>query len=240
MSPGLGKVFKRLQVALLICEIPVLGFVLVVCYSLWRHNLFGEVVPYAIQLCSLLSWSTGAMGLLMLGGNPRVEIEDRVNNIPEHINAKLFEPPESPSITANSGTHARHGKRIADADDNIILEFGFLQGAAFQPVAGNCKLSFDEVCSICGLNIMLKRPWQWKLGMAWYASHLLASIILQIASTTTATIGSQSMGVIILILTSVFRGMGVAGPEEWMIPDWAMREGAGYALAMQGKTYSRT
>lgn len=71
-------------------------------------------------------------------------------------------------MTATSDTRARHGKRKADANDNITLEFGFLQGAIFQPVAGTCKLPFDEVYSICGLKIMLKRPWQWKLGMAWY------------------------------------------------------------------------
>ena len=140
---------------------------------------------------------------------------------------------------ASTQTHPRQGERITDEDGNVPLQFGFLQGGTFQPSAGKSKLTFVEVEAIVALKMTMKRTWKWKLSILWYATHLLASIVLQIASATTATLGSQAMGVAILITTSVFRGMGVAGDEKWMIPNWAMRKGATYGAALQGKFLSR-
>ena len=52
-----------------------------------RVNLFGDALPYIVKIASLLSWAVGAIGLLMLGGNPRVKLV--VKSVPEHIKRRL-------------------------------------------------------------------------------------------------------------------------------------------------------
>lgn len=253
MGDRLGSVFRRLQLGLLIGDVMLIAFIVVVFYSVWGHNYFGYFAPYAVQLASLSSWAIGAIGLLAMGGNPRVKLSFGVENIPQHILGRLYDIPhgsvrkhetgvsaaEKAKMAATLKLDMRKWPKKADADGNVTLEFGFFQGAMYQEGQGSCTISFEELENICGLQLELVRTWRWKAAMVWYISHLLASILLQLVAPLVATWGSQVLGLIFLLATSILRGIGISGPEEWMIPRWAMREGAHYAVSMQGKVWSR-
>src|SRR5436309_1668779 len=54
---------------------------------LWRRNIFGQAAPYTIEITSIASWSVGAIGLLMHGGNPRVAIVEK--ELSPHVEKRL-------------------------------------------------------------------------------------------------------------------------------------------------------
>lgn len=170
----------------------------------------------------MISWAVGAIGLLMLGGNPRVKIVDTA--IPSHVETRI-----------KSGT--RHDKKSGDR--TIRLEFGSFHGSVYYSSRGHCTLPVDVVQTICGWELELRRPLFWKLGFVWPGFLLLISILLQIAGAQVATLGSETMGVAILLGTSLARGMGVSGPEEWLIPKWKYRRGTNYGASLLGRMMSR-
>lgn len=261
MTAGLGRVFVRLARGLVIANILVVGFIVTVFYALWQRNIFGQVAPFIIQLCSLASWAVGATGLLMFGGNPSVAIRHE-GDIPMHIKKRIYHvgtPTSSPAQDPGIGQNTQEagnslsisplpdniegtvddGRLETDINGNVNLSFGSLHGSIFTDDQGKCHIPGTALEAICSLEMTLTRTYGWYLAIIWFLLHLAASITLQIAGAKVATVASEIMGVGILIATSVFRGAGVSGPEKWMIPGWAMRPGAEYAVPLLNKFLSR-
>lgn len=216
VSSRLGVVFKRLLRGLLLVNVLIIGLNVVVFYALWYSNVLGTSAPYVIQLCSLSSWASGAVGLMMMGGNPRVQI-DHSKPAPKHIQERLD------SLT----------------DGYTRLEFGSLHGSVFVNDQGACGAPCDLVKSVCRWRLRIRRNWYWHVGMAWFSLFLMISITLQIAGSRVATTRSEVMAIILLIATSVLRGAGLSGPESWMIPKWKRRKNARYGAELQGQIRSR-
>ncbi|ORY01423.1 hypothetical protein BCR34DRAFT_605919 [Clohesyomyces aquaticus] len=231
LNTHLGKVFQRLFLGLVLANIIVVCFIVSVCYALWVRNIYDKAIPYAIQLCSLASWAYGAIGLLMLGGNPRVKMSFE-DGIPGHIEARLVEKVQV------RGHESLHIQELDPAGD-LELHFGYQQGSVFTGDSSSCLVPGHIVKRVCALKLVITRPPEWYVGIVWFALYLCISIMLQIAGTKVAQIGSQIMSVFILILTSVFRGQGISGPESRMIPSWKAWPGAKYGAALVGKTQSR-
>lgn len=213
----LGVVFRRLFQFLVFANFFVIAFVVSVFYALWGQNIYGEAAPYVLQLCSLTTWTFGATGLLLLGGNPRVKIDNR-KAIPKHIQSRLDSLP----------------------CDFVELQFGSLHGSIYTQDRGACYVHKDIIREICSWNLILTRKWGWHASVLWFALHIGTSVALQVAGSRVATIFSQIMGIGILVSTSILRGMGISGPEEWMIPRWKMRKHASYAVVLQGQILSRS
>lgn len=203
-------------------QLLAVAFALTVVYAIFRHNLFGHFAPYVIQLCSLTSWAVGAIGLLMLGGNPRVKIVDTA--ISPYIETRLH------ADTVNDGK----------PDEGYIrLEFGSIHGSIYVSSRGHCILPVDVVRAICRWDLELQMPMLWKMGFLWSSLFLLISILLQIAGAQVTSLGSESMAVAFLMATSLARGWGVSRPEEWLIPKWKMRQGSNYGASLLGRMVSR-
>jgi hypothetical protein len=98
---------------------------------------------------------------------------------------------------------------------NAKVDFGSLHGSVFVYDKSHCFISLDIVRMVCGRDPVLKRTWWWYAGMLWRSTLLLTSIALQIAGAKTATTGSAAVGIVVLICTSILRGSGISGPEEW-------------------------
>lgn len=218
VSDRLGIVFYHLFRGLLVASLLDMAFVITVFYTLWRSNIYGESAPYVVQLSSLASWAVGAVGLLMLGGNPRVRIVDKT--IPLHVEIRLRS-----HETENPG--------------KVRLEFGSIHGSVYTPDRGHCFLPPNIVRSICGWDLKLRRTSQWYLGLLWFSLVLLMSIVLQISGLKVTTAGSGIMSIVFLLATSVLRGSGVSGREEWLIPRWKRRGNANYGARLQGAVSSR-
>lgn len=216
VSNRLGVVFKRLMRGLVLVDFLVLGLTIIVFNALWYNNVFGSAVPYVIQLCSMFSWASGAVGLMMLGGNPRVQIEQN-KPAPKHVQERLD---------------------LLD-DGYTVLEFGSLHGSVFVNDQGTCGVPCDIVKSVSRWRLTTVRSWQWYAGMIWFSLFLLFSMTLQIAGSTVATTRSEIISIILLISTSVLRGAGISGPESWMIPRRKRRNNAKYAVKLQGQIRSR-
>ena len=222
ISDRLGIVFFPLLVVLVFAQLLTIAFALTVVYAIFRHNLFGLFAPYVIQLCSLISWAVGAVSLLMLGGNPRVKIVERA--IPPYVECRL---------------HAETKDSETTDQKTIRLEFGSIHGSVYISTRGHCVLPVDVVRMICGWDLDLQRPIRWKLGFVWSSLFLFISILLQIAGAQVTTLGSESMAVAFLVATSLARGWGVSGPEEWLIPKRKMRQGTNYGASLLGRMVSR-
>lgn len=169
------------------------------------------------QLSSVLTWFVGAVGLLVQGGTPRVTLVTDAK-ITSHLSSKLANLPMTPKVT---------------------VKFGSLIGSNFVPDKGTCTIDRELVKSICRMNIKCVRDGRWIAGMLFYASMLLLSIVLQIGGSAVATVWSEVMVVGILLLTSVCRGYGVAGPEIWQIPSWIRRPGAYTGAILVGQRTRR-
>lgn len=214
----LGGVFHHLLRWLILANVLIIGLVVCIFYALWFRNIFGPGTPYLIQVASSVSWAVGAIGLLMIGGNPRVEIFQ--TEIPAHIQARLRQQEKNES-------------------EKVTLHFGSIHGSVFTPDQGHSSLSGKVVQEICGWELRLKRPWQWHLSVAWCGFLLILSIVLQIAGVRVATIWSEVLGVVILLTTSIARGSGVSGSEEWMIPQWKRRKNTKHGAKLLGEFKSR-
>ena len=62
---------------------------------------------------------------------------------------------------------------------------------------------------------------------------------MQIVGSQVANMSSTIFSVIVLLITALARGYGVAGPEEWLIPRWKRRMTAGYGARLVEKMESR-
>ena len=119
------------------------------------------------------------------------------------------------------------------------MQFGSLHGSVFTEDKGTCYLPAHVVRKICSSDLELCRTPGWVAGMAWCGLQLALSMVLQIAASQGAVVGSEVLGIVVLIVTAVLRGIGLSGPEEWQIPAWKMRPGASYGAIMVGLFASR-
>jgi hypothetical protein len=224
LDDNLGVIFRPLFTVLVVVNILVIALSVAAIYSIFTDNIFGTLMPFVIQVASLLLWAVGAVGLLMLGGNPRVKvIKKKKEDLPEHIRNKL----EALSLSLNY------------KGDVVEIRFGSLHGSRYTPDHGYCAVPFFLVEKISRCDLVSVRPRSWVIGLAWWSICLLLSIAMQIMGAQVATVGSQVFSVIILLMTALARGYGVAGPEEWLIPRWKRRKGAAYGAPLVGKMEAR-
>ncbi|PPQ69952.1 hypothetical protein CVT26_013288 [Gymnopilus dilepis] len=225
LSPKLGVVFRPLLIALIVINVLVVFLSIATVYSIFKENIFGVLVPFVVQVASLLLWAVGATGLLMLGGNPRVRIKPISNkDMPPYILDRLSKLED----TKNK------------EDDTVDIHFGSIHGSRYTPDHGHCTLPFPIVDKLCRWDVVPVRPRSWLVGIGWWSFCLLGSIALQIMGAQVATVWSEIFSVVVLLMTALARGYGVAGPEEWLIPRWKTRATAGYGAALLGKTEART
>ena len=212
-----GTVFKWFIRFLVLYNTLLAGFVISVMYALFECNIFGKGAPYALQLCSLAAWTSGATGLLMLGGNPRVKI---ISQSP----ALAFVQERLELLT---GTFTKVG-------------FGSLHGSHYRADRGHCYVPTSILRDVLCWKLELVRTWPWCAAMLWFGSFLLTSIALLIIGAKIATLGSQILAIVVLVTTSTLRGAGLSSPEEWMIPPWKRRDGAVNGASLVGMKRART
>jgi hypothetical protein len=212
VSEKLSVIFSPLLLRLLEASI-LAGFLgLSVLYSHLAHNYFGRVLPYAVEASSMLFWVIGAVGLLAIGGHPRVRIVRKP--IPLHVESRL------PS-----------GK----VPEEMRLEFGSLDGSDYTNDRGTTILSSQLVRDICQYDLELRRPADWWAYFGWFTTMVLMSVGLKVVGITSATFGSQLIGVGFLIVTSIWRGAGIHSPESWLIPDAQRRPKTNYGAILVGQ-----
>ena len=233
-SDRLGVVFKRLFPTIVALNFLFLILLVVVCYSLWGTNLFGQSSPYVIKICSFALWIVGATGLLMMGGNPRVKIVS--HEIPQFVEERIYLQSRKGS-TSESDSSDESTDDLAKPFERLQIEFGSVHGSVFTPDYGTCTVPLDVVRAVCSWDIEFSRTWRWFLGTSWFGLMLLCSIVLQVAGIKRATLWSEVLGVVLLLVTSVLRGLGISGREEWLIPRWKSR--AHYGATLQGVLESR-
>ena len=231
-SDRLGVVFSRLFPTIIIFNFLVLVVVTTVFYALWADNLYGRSSAYIIKLCSFASWMVGATGLLMMGGNPRVKIVSQ--EIPSFVEDRIQQ------ALARKGSMSESDDSNDDSEqpgDGIEVEFGSVHGSLYTPDYGTCIVPLEVVRAVCGWDIEFSRTWRWFVGVLWFGLMMLCSIALQLAGVKCTTLGAEVLGVVLLLVTSVLRGSGISGREEWLIPKWKCR--AQYGASLQGVLESR-
>jgi len=144
-----------------------------------------------------------------------------------------------PTIDGEKSEWCAAGENVPAVDEKVRLNFGSLHGSVFTSDNGHCYLSLRVFRSVCKYDLQLFRPRSWYLGMSWCGFLLALSIILQIVGSQSATVGSEILGIVMLILTALLRGIGLSGPEEWQIPKWKIRKGANYEADLIGLLSSR-
>jgi hypothetical protein len=70
IGQDLGSVFKWLFHYLVIANLIVVTIFASVAVALWNDNIYRGFMLYIVELLSIGSWVVGAIGLMMLGGNP--------------------------------------------------------------------------------------------------------------------------------------------------------------------------
>jgi hypothetical protein len=89
MSAGLGSIFARLSIGLALFSGACIAMLVCTWWSILRHNMMGGALPWITKILSLSCWAVGAIGLLMLGGNPRVKLIAKKQDA--HIQRRLVE-----------------------------------------------------------------------------------------------------------------------------------------------------
>ena len=251
LGDGLGVIFRPMVAGLFVANLLVLALAVGCFYALFRDNVFGSRVPFVIQACSLMMWAVGAIGLLMLGGHPRVKVVD--TPLPAHVAQRLdaleAELAQKDQENENEGEKANTNgddKTVQDqhrhhpkGNRDIQLNFGSIHGSVYTPDHGHCMLPIDVVRKIAGWDLQLTRTRTWGVLFLWWGMMLLLSVGLQIAGSQVATVESEIFSVAVLLVTSLTRGYGVSGPETWLIPGWKRRAGAQYGAVLVGKMESR-
>ena len=130
------------------------------------------------------------------GGQPKGKNQLQ-KGVPDHIEAHLL---EKIKVDGHDCLCIRDLDQIGDLE----LHFGLLYSSVFTEDGGTCKVLGHIVRRVYSLDLELARTTEWYLGIAWFALYLGISIMLQITGTKVATVLSEIMAVIILILTSVF------------------------------------
>ncbi|EWC43653.1 hypothetical protein DRE_01540 [Drechslerella stenobrocha 248] len=106
----LGRVFLPLRISLALFNILTIGLAALTAYSMFRDNLFGKGLPFVVQIASFCAWAFGAVGLLMIGGNPRVEMVK--TEIPEHIRFRIEDEIERAASSGfNEGREVSYSER---------------------------------------------------------------------------------------------------------------------------------
>lgn len=256
LTTHLSSIFRRLQAFLALANAALLLALCSIGYDFWGRRILGGGTPYVVEVTSIASWAVGATGLLMQGGNPRVNLKD--TPVPTHIEERRIALMDearlgvAKSVSDESSTPLNEKKeaqtQVAAAPPSrtpssphsiVTLHFGSLHGSVFVRDKGHCDVSSDVLHFLCSKTLELQRPWQWYLSVLWCAFLLIISIVLQIVHTHVACTGSVIIGVIVLLATSVMRGTGISGPEEWQIPIWKRRKNASYGASLQGALASR-
>ena len=255
LSDKLGVIFRPLLVGVLLVDLLVLALAVGCFYALFHRNIFGSGVPFVIQACSLLMWAVGAIGLLALGGHPRVKVI--TTTLPDHVAQRLAaleaDIPQNDTESGNEKDKVKDKDKEAEKAKTVVvkdtdkyhvnrgvqLNFGSIHGSVYTPDHGHCTLPIDVVRKIASWDIELTRTHTWGVLFVWWGLTLLVSIALQITGSQVATVESEIFSVLVLLLTALTRGYGVAGPETWLIPLWKRREGAQYGAVLVGKMESR-
>jgi hypothetical protein len=232
LHPNLGLIFRKTMIFLAIGNVLSLAFALTILDSVFRRNIVGPSQPYLLQLASFACWSVGAVGLLALGGNPRVEIYH--DEIPNYVKERL----NGPEVEVKTGEKSTGASEIATVTD-ITIHFGSLHGSIFTVDKGSCSLPKSIVEEICKWQFRTKRTVWWMAGVLWFGAMLLLSMTLLIVTSQFRNIWSDVMGVGIILLTSVARGSGLSGSEEWMIPRWKRRANTTAGARLLGSFISR-
>ncbi|RVD87084.1 uncharacterized protein DFL_005331 [Arthrobotrys flagrans] len=232
----LGKVFTTLKYTLILFNLITTFLVIAVAFAMFEKNVFRRSLPFLIQIASLFAWAFGSVGLLMIGGNPRVQIIPDEKRIPSYIEERIdqaYELAASPSFWGGQNPTEQR-------KEYLTLNFGYLNGSEFHiSGGGTCKVRRDIVEALCSSKLKMVRPVSWYLCIGWFLLFLGISVALLIASSLVATIYSQILAVGILIVTAVARGWGISGPEDWMIPKLYMRGGASYGANLLGPVKAR-
>lgn len=297
LSPRLGSTFARLLMGLILFSVICAALLVSTWWSLVRENLYGSKTSLAwiTKTLSLVCWAVGAMGLLMMGGNPRVVVVtkkvdkcilDRINNLVESTdgsataekqlaplvssqsiltNVKLIEPGTGKEKASLDIQHIQaertedHGRDMGSTTDGrvhqvssqeatirrqpqtpITIHFGSLHGSLFTSDRGSCVLPLSLVERICALDIKTVRSGDWVMGVAWFGLVLLASLSLQIGGILVPSFEVDLASLVFLLLTSLARGVGVSGPESWMIPGWKRRPNTVNGAVLMGQYKSRS
>jgi hypothetical protein len=121
----------------------------------------------------------------------------------------------------------------------VTLGFGSLHGSVYTPDQGSCVLPWHVIRGICGWDIRVKRSIYWYFGVLWFGAQLLLSIAMQVVASKYNNIWAEILSIGILLLTSLARGSGLSGSEEWMIPSWKRGAGRGQDAQLLRKFNSR-
>jgi hypothetical protein len=303
VSAQLGSVFYSLAIGLGVCSFICVALMVTSFYSIFNSNLYGSALPYVVKLLSLAHWAVGAIGLLMLGGNPRVKIVRK--KLPAHVSDRIHAlageesektlphgamittvPTDGPKIESTKGRsilpfepnaideggHLAKDVSVLEVSEQqrpvdkaisiekdsqsaidtrrpfqpprlketrVRVQFGSQHGSIFTPDRGTCMLPLGLVEEVCSLDFRLVRSTLWYVGVLWFGLMLLAGIGLQIAGALAPAFGANLMSLVYLLVTSLLRGAGVSGSEEWMIPKWKRRKDAGYGAVLVGQLGSR-
>lgn len=217
----LSPVFIRLAIGLTAAQLLATSLAITVLHSIWKESLiFGQAISYVLKLSSLFLWAVGATGLLMLGGNPRVCIFTRP--LPAQVQRRLDD--------------LRQGRAL---QCTVTVKFGSLHGSGFVLDQGSCDLPFSVVDKICRWDMKTTRTGLWFCGFAFFGCNLLLSVIMQVAGNRVSTLGSEILGIALLLSTAVARGIGLSAPEEWMIPKWKTRTNSRPGAVLLGRIHAR-
>jgi len=254
----LSSIFGRMKVYIAIGHVLMVLALLSIAYHFFHRSIFGVMTPYMIEISSITCWAFGAIGLLMQGGNPRVELaqepmpahvqkryEDLLHELQLGTVEETYSSEEKPGVqktfttTQEIITPPTAPTVPYSARGHVKIQFGSLHGSVYLADKGYTYISSELVEYVCTRKLVLCRPWQWYTSVVWCAFLLAISIALQIVGTRTANTGSVIVGVIVLLGTSVMRGSGISGPEEWQVPGWKRRKGTSYGATLQGSLGSR-
>lgn len=74
LNDRLGVIFRPLFISLVVLNILALALSVAVLYGIFGDNIFGTLVPLVVQVASLLLFAVEATSLLMLNGDPLVNV----------------------------------------------------------------------------------------------------------------------------------------------------------------------
>ncbi|KAI9163842.1 hypothetical protein HJFPF1_05470 [Paramyrothecium foliicola] len=118
MSPGLGSVFGRLAIGLSIFSLICIAMLVVVWSSILRKNMFPSktALAWITKVLSLSCWAVGAIGLLMMGGNPRVKLVAK--KLDPHVKSRLLHLGDTPGTSST----ALESPSPARNEDGVITQ----------------------------------------------------------------------------------------------------------------------
>jgi hypothetical protein len=210
LSEGLSVIFSTLFQRLVIMSSIAELFVLVMVTRLLHNATIGL---HLLEGTSLLCLIAGYIGLLMIGGNPRVRIVRK----PIHPTIESRLPPKS-------------------LKEKIMVEFGSLQGSTYTGDRGFGLLSPHILRDISQYDLEIRRPRSWYVTFVFFSVMIAIGIAAKIVAVRYNTMAFAGLWVVYFVTTALFRGLGLSGPEEWMIPEAQMRPNSEYGAVLVGLT----